>query len=131
MSNTSWLRKVLFVLGPVAIVIALVVGMASTTNVAEAGKNLANGMKCKFDSDCESNRCSFNVCKARSGGGGGKQLGNGASCKFDSDCESHRCSFNVCKAKGGSGKQLGNGAACKFDSDCESHRCSFNKCKSR
>ena len=70
--------------------------IAAVAGPAYADKSLSNGMKCTFDSDCESKNCSFKVCKSRSGG---KQLGNGAACTFDSDCESKNCSFKVCKKR--------------------------------
>ncbi|MBX3155144.1 MAG: hypothetical protein KF773_04020 [Deltaproteobacteria bacterium] len=124
------IKKALYLLGPVALVFALVLGLA-TSKEALAGKDLGNGMKCTFDSDCASRHCSFKVCKAK-GGGTKKNLANGVACTFDSDCESRHCSFKVCKAKSGSsGKQLGNGAACTFNSDCESKNCSFKVCKKR
>jgi hypothetical protein len=94
---------------------------------AHAGKNLANGVACTFNSDCASGSCTFKVCKAKSGG---KKLGNGVACTFNSDCESGSCTFKVCKAKG-SGKKLGNGIACSFNSDCESGRCTFKVCKAK
>lgn len=62
----------------------------------ERGKELGNGVRCTFNSDCESGHCAFKVCKAKSGGGG-KQLGNGMACKFNSDCASNKCTFKVCK----------------------------------
>ncbi|MBL8611563.1 MAG: hypothetical protein JNL38_29735 [Myxococcales bacterium] len=94
----------------------------------ERGKELGNGVRCTFNSDCESGHCAFKVCKAKSGGR--KQLSNGASCTFNSDCASGHCAFKVCKAKsGGGGKQLGNGMACKFNSDCASNKCTFKVCK--
>ena len=74
-----------------------VIGMATTTGTATAGKGTGNGMSCKFSSDCESGNCSFKVCKAKSGSS--KKLGNGVACKFSSDCDSGNCSFKVCKKR--------------------------------
>ncbi len=94
----------------------------------EGGKELGNGMKCTFNSDCASRNCTQKVCKGK--GSAAKQLTNGAPCKFGSECESGQCTFKVCKAKGGgSGKGYGNGVACKFPSDCASKNCVFKVCK--
>jgi len=107
----------------------LVLALIAMTGLATAGgKKLGNGVACTFNSDCESNNCSFKVCKSRSGSK--KALTNGAACTFNSDCESNNCSFKVCKSKSG-GKKLGNGIACTFNSDCESNNCSFKVCKKR
>ncbi len=99
----------------------------STVVSRERGKDLGNGMRCTFGSDCKSGNCVFKVCKAK--GGGKKDLTNGASCTFDSECASGSCVFKACKAKGGGGKQLGNGMKCTFDSECASKKCTFKVCK--
>jgi len=93
----------------------------------ERGKDLGNGMRCTFGSDCRSGSCVFKVCKAK--GGGKKQLTNGAACTFGSECASGSCVFKACKAKGGGGKQLGTGMKCTFASDCASKKCVFKVCK--
>jgi hypothetical protein len=106
----------------------LVLGIVGTgMQEADAGKALANGMRCSFNSDCASNYCSFKQCKSRSGK---KELSNGSSCTFNSDCLSGYCSFKTCKSRSG-GKALGNGMSCTFNSDCASKYCSFKKCKAR
>lgn len=100
----------------------------SGTNMSQrSGKELGNGSRCTFSSDCESRSCVRKVCKSR---GGGKSLSNGASCKFGSECQSGSCVFKTCKAPGGGGgKRLGNGMACTFSSDCASRKCVFKVCK--
>jgi hypothetical protein len=123
------IKKLLFVLGAFGLVFALVGGLASTASVAVAGKDLGNGSKCTFNSDCQSGNCSFKVCKSKTSSK--KDLANGASCTFNSDCESGNCSFKVCKSKNSSKKELGNGASCTFNSDCQSGNCSFKVCKKR
>ena len=77
------------------VLISLVV--ASFAGPAYADKSLGNGMKCTFNSDCESRNCSFKVCKSKSSSR--KELGNGSSCTFNSDCLSNNCSFKVCKRR--------------------------------
>jgi hypothetical protein len=92
---------------------------------------LANGVGCKFSSDCASKDCSFGVCTGRDANGN-KALGNGVACKFSSDCASKDCSFGVCQGRDADGnKALGEGVACKFSSDCASKDCSFGVCAKR
>ena len=89
-------KIVVWMLG--AVVLMFVAFGVAGTQSADAGKDMPNGGKCTFSSDCRSNNCSFKVCKAKSGSGG-KQLGNGQKCTFSSDCESKNCSFKVCKKR--------------------------------
>ncbi len=75
-----------------------------------SGKELANGVECRFSSDCDSNYCVSGKCEAKSGS---KALGNGVECRFSSDCASNYCVSRKCEAKSGS-KALGNGVACRL-----------------
>ena len=58
------MQKLFAYLFGAVIVMLLVMGIAGSQS-ADAGKQLGNGMACKFSSDCESGNCSFKVCKAK------------------------------------------------------------------
>ena len=45
--------------------VTLVALVALAGPAAADGKKLGNGIACTFNSDCESNNCSFKVCKKR------------------------------------------------------------------
>ena len=82
---------------------------------------LADGMSCRYDSDCLSGTCRQAtptgplVCGAR--------LPNGSFCTASSQCANNSCVMDICQPP------LGSGAACEYNSDCASHKCTYNKRK--
>lgn len=72
------------------------------------------GSACVWNTDCDSNKCWWQVCTSRA---------IGAGCTFDGDCDSKSCGWDhKCRSRGA-------GSSCGFDNDCNSGKCVAEVCK--
>jgi hypothetical protein len=99
--------------------------LAAFASPVVADSKSGNGMKCDWDSDCQSDNCDDHRCKGRNN----EKFGNGAKCDWDSDCQSDNCDDHRCKGR--NNEKLDNGAKCDWDSDCKSDNCDDHRCKGR
>ena len=90
-----------------------------------------NGVPCRYDSECASDKCSYGICRPERRSAS-KQFGNGVRCSSDYDCASEKCSGGVCRPdRSTSSTEFGTGTRCQYSSDCASGRCISNVCKAR
>lgn len=112
------------------VLIALMLAFIGLLGGTAWAKNV-NGLPCKNDYECASDRCTGGICRPDRSTGS-RQFGNGVPCKNDHECASGACAGGVCRPdRSTSSTQFGTGTRCQYSNDCASGRCISGVCKAR
>jgi len=87
---------------------------AGGAEVSVCDVRVPEGNRCRFDTDCRSNRCAGDVCVTASG------LADGTSCSKDGDCTSGSCRSGQCYGKAVIGEPCSGPYGCAAGTCCQS-----------